>query len=329
MAKYRILSIDGGGIRGLIPAIILQRLEAETKLHGWFEKTDLIAGTSTGGILALGLAYGLTPDQLIDLYSNKGPAIFETPLWNSIMSLGTLVGAKHPNQQLQAALEEQIHDALLKDLKKKVLISSFKLKHTSKHHGKEKTSWKAKFFHNYERTNPAAYDDRNRFDRDGYKTAVEIAMYTSAAPTYFPSCNRYIDGGVVANNPGMAAIAQTQDKRYKIDPRPALSDIVMLSLGTGASQHYIDGENLNWGYAEWGWKVRILNILMDSVVDVPDYQCHQLLGKHYKRLNPELPANENFELDDASKIPDLIDFAYNVKLGRIIDWLDRTWCPEA
>jgi hypothetical protein len=124
----------------------------------------------------------------------------------------------------------------------------------------------------------------------------------------------------------MAALAQTQDRRYIIEPRPSLDEIVMLSLGTGDTSTVIKGKNLNWGYLQWGWKIRLLNMLMDGVVDVPDYECEQLLGdSNYMRLNPYLPTDKNFEMDDPSKRDQLVQFASQVDLNNVSQWLSATW----
>ncbi len=308
MAKYRILALDGGGIRGLLPAVLMQRLDLA--VPGWRDRIDLIAGTSTGGIIALGLAKGLNPTEVRNIYYDRGSYIFYRPWWQVIRSLGVLIGAKHPNDHLRAELQKVLgENTRLRDLKKKVLISSFSLE------DQEKKRWKPKFFHNF---------DGN--DSDGDEKVVDIALYTSAAPTYFPSVNHYVDGGVAANNPSMAAVAQTQDDRAKINPRPQLHEIVVLSFGTGDTLSSVGGKNLNWGYIQWGWKVRLLQILMDGVVGIPDYQCRQLLGdQNYYRVNPILPPDQNFEMDDASQRDALVAFAEKIDISDLVSWLENTW----
>jgi patatin-like phospholipase/acyl hydrolase len=324
MAKYRILSLDGGGIRGLIPAIIMQRVEKE--VPGWLDKIDLVAGTSTGGIIALALAHGLKPAAIRDLYYNQGAYIFYRPWWNQLLSGWGLWGARHPNDHLREALKKELHDIQLKDLQKKVLISSFNL------NDKARQQWKAKFFHNFERVTPV---NGLKYDPDGYLEAVKVALYTSAAPTYLPSVDTFIDGGVAANNPSMAALAQTQDNRYIIDPRygadprPGLGNVVMLSLGTGDSRTVIKRKNHNWGYIQWGYKVRLLNILMDGVEGVPDYESRQILGDdRYMRLNPDFATGQNFVLDDTSQLDALVHFAEKVEIGPVVAWLAKNWLAE-
>lgn len=220
MAKFRILSLDGGGIRGIITAIILQRLSAENSLSGWLDSVDLIAGTSTGGLLALGLAQGIDLQIIRDLYEKKGSEIFDDSWIDNLVDLGQILGAQYDNQNLERELKAIFGQMTLAQLRKKVLITSFDMDNESA--DPKQRCWKPKLFHNFPGT-----------DSDGAELAYKVGLYTSAAPTYFPTVDGYVDGGVFANNPSMCALAQTQDIRS--GDRPALSDVVLLSLGTGTS----------------------------------------------------------------------------------------------
>ena len=305
MATYRILSLDGGGIRGLVTAVLMERLLSEAP--GWLDKVDLVAGTSTGGIIALGLANGLTPAELHNFYYQKGKRIFDDSWADDIRDLGGLTGADYDNIHLKEELANVFGSTLLKQLRKRVLISAFDLNNDAKR------CWKPKFFHNFEGS-----------DSDGERRAADVALYTSAAPTFFPTADRYIDGGVVANNPGMAALAQTQDTRTNINPRPAIHDIVLLSLGTGQSLCVIEGKNLDWGYAHWARA--LVNIMIDGSVGVADYQCRQILREKYFRLNPTFPPGKQFNLDDVAKMDDMIAFAENsVDISSTVEWLGTYW----
>lgn len=93
MIKYRILSFDGGGIRGLLTSTLLSRIEKQ--VPNLIHKTDLFAGTSSGGLIALGLAGGMSPDDLSNLYQNSGPAIFDNSWIDNIKDLGGLSGATY------------------------------------------------------------------------------------------------------------------------------------------------------------------------------------------------------------------------------------------
>ena len=91
MTAYRVVSIDGGGIRGLVTTILLQRIVATPGLEGFLDSTDLIAGTSTGGILALGIAHQLGLDRIREVYVNKGPKIFDDSWLDDLIDLGPVV----------------------------------------------------------------------------------------------------------------------------------------------------------------------------------------------------------------------------------------------
>src|SRR5438552_12115975 len=104
MAKFRILSIDGGGIKGVIPVVLMQRLSQA--VNGWLDKVDLIAGTSTGGLISLGLAAGLTLDELRNIYETKGARIFDDSFFDDVKDLGKILGADYNIKNLEDVLKE-------------------------------------------------------------------------------------------------------------------------------------------------------------------------------------------------------------------------------
>lgn len=305
MTTYRILSLDGGGIRGLLTTVLLERLQEAAP--GWLDRVDLLAGTSTGGILALGLAYGLSPRTLRNLYYEKGPQIFADTVLDDIADVGRLLGAEYSPEPLERILRQVIGDTRLGELPRKVLISAFDLDNEG---ADGQRRWKAKFFHHF----PGS-------DSDGEMPAYKVALYTSAAPTYFPTADGYIDGGVAANNPALAAVAQTQDRRSLVEPRPALDEIVLLSLGTGILNQYIAGDTLDWGYAQWAQP--LVSILLNSSMGVTDYQCRQLLGEKYHRLSPLLPRP--ISIDGWRYRRELIQVGERADLQPAIDWLRQYW----
>jgi len=306
MAIYKIVSFDGGGIRGLLTTTILERLEAA--LPGWLDRAHLLAGTSTGGIVALGLAHGLEPAALSELYYEHGPDIFDDSWLDNLFDLGQVWGADYSNRNLRRELRRIFGDTLLRGLKKNVLISAFDL--DNEHPDPTRRSWKPKFFHNY------AGDDT-----DGGAPAYKVALYTSAAPTYFPSVEGYIDGGVVANNPSLAALAQTQDKRVEIPERPKIEEIILLSMGTGVVLYRIEGNRHDWGYAQWAKP--IINVMMDGGMGVADYQCRQILGQRYHRLSPLLEMA--ISLDEWQKRDELVRVGRETDLSETIAWLEQHW----
>ena len=306
MPKYRILSIDGGGIRGLISTILLQRLSEQPGLENFLDNTELLAGTSTGGLLALGIAKGLTLERIREVYEKQGPKIFNDSWLDNVRDLGKLRGADYDIQPLKKELINLFAETNLGQLRKKVLITAFDLDSGA---GEER-SWKPKLFHNF--AGPG--NDRGEL-------AANVGLYTSAAPTYFPSVDGYIDGGVYANNPAMCALAQSQDKRY--NPTPPLDEVVIFSLGTGKTLEYISGNTVDWGYAQW--VKPLIDLMFDGVAGIADFQCSQLLHERYHRLSPVLPKKPKIPMDGAKRIPEMIEIARNVDLRETIDWLKREW----
>ncbi len=308
MPNFRILSFDGGGIRGVLTAVLVNRLLGEypTLLQDRPDTITMFAGTSTGGILALGMAAGLTPAQIRDLYVTNGKLIFDSSWTRDVVEIGGLSGAKYDNANLKQILRETFGALKLKDLKPRVLIASFSLDNQAP--DPSSRTWNPKFFHNFSGT-----------DSDGESLLVDVAMSTSAAPTYFPSYGVYVDGGVIANNPSMAAVVQALDGRNQAGERATLEGIKLLSVGTGASLEYIEGQDHDWGDAQW--IKPILNVMMDGGVGVADFECAQLLGNRYCRIEPVFPAGKSFPIDDVSKIVDLMDLAQSFDLTGAVAWL--------
>lgn len=309
MATYRVLSIDGGGIRGIVTTILMQRLQATTGLEDFLDEVDLIAGTSTGGLLALGIARGLSLDQIRDLYVNDGPEIFDDTWLDDLLDLGKLRGADYKTGPMRRVFRRVLGaETSLGQLRKRVLITAFDLDNEDP--DDLRRTWKPKLFHNF----PGAANDR-------HELAYKVAMYTAVAPTYFPSVDGYIDGGVYANNPAMCGLAQTQDKRYR--PTPSLDEIVLLSLGTGTSLFHIEGRALDWGYAQW--IKPLISLMLDGISGIADYQCRQMLRDRYHRLAPVFPPEVSIPMDDVGKIPYMIDFAERLDMGPTIRWMRRHW----
>jgi patatin-like phospholipase/acyl hydrolase len=170
--SYRILSFDGGGVRGVYTAVLLERLSQQVPTM--LTKVDLLAGTSTGGIIALGLAAGHLPAELVALYRDNASKIFDDSWLRDLADLHGLAGAEYDNNNLKQILTQIFATTRLEQLNKKVLVPSFQLDNQEQQAGKR--MWKPKFFHNY----PGP-------DSDGGELAVDVALRTSAASIYFPS----------------------------------------------------------------------------------------------------------------------------------------------
>ena len=308
MAITRVLTVDGGGVRGIIPAIVLERLCAEPGLDGWLDRVDLVAGTSTGGLIALSLAAGIAPGDLRALYEKHASEVFADNLFDDVKDLGKLIGADYNVGNLERVVHETLGDKTLAQLDKRVLVTAFDLDNEDP----GERTWKPKLFHNY----PGP-------DSDGDALAYRVGTATAAAPTYFESFDGYIDGGVFATNPSMSALTQTQDPRIPDDERAELHEVRLLSLGTGRSLQHIEGPTHDWGYVQW---VRpLINLMLDGVNGIADYQCKQLLGDHYHRLAPTFPTGKQIGMDGVDEVPYLANFATALKLTATADWLRANW----
>lgn len=302
MSNYHILALDGGGIRGIISATILERLE---EAHpGLIDEFDLFAGTSTGGILSLGMAFGLTPEQTRQLYEKCGEEVFADTLIDDVRDLGQLIGADYSSGPLYKVLFEHFNDTQLGELDKKVLVSTFDLDCTPTDPTRKRT-WKSKFFHNYDPD-----------DSDFQQTAVDVAMRTSAAPTYFPIYQGYIDGGVIAANPSVCALAQAL---HQDTGGQSLDDLVLLSVGTGQNPRFLDEEDSDWGLVQWA--PHLVSLMLEGGSGTADYQCRQILGKRYLRIDPYLPIP--ISLDRVDQIPLMKEIANQIDLTQTIEWLEK------
>jgi len=295
MADFRIISLDGGGIKGLVELALLKNIMKECP--DLIEKADMIAGTSTGGIIALCLASGMSVDTAIDMYINGADEIFKRNWWR----LFGLTGSKYKNGGLKKIVNRVFGDIRLGDLDKRVLITSFDLMSQD-----IPRRWKPKFFHNF------------GDNKDDSLRVADVALYTSAAPTYFKAVDGYVDGGVVANNPSMAALCQVLDERYgeHVDQ----DDIALLSIGTGESYCYIDDSDHNFGKLSVS---KIVNILLNGTEAVPHYQCGTILRDRYIRINPV--DAENMLLDDIDRMDEMIELGSREPVEHIVRWLNRNW----
>jgi hypothetical protein len=301
--RFNVLSLDGGGIRGTIEAVVLDRLSREyPKL---LQNVDLIAGSSTGGIQALGLAAGNTAPENREAYTSMAKLVFADSFLDDFRDLWKLGGADYSTKNIRRALQMQFGDMVLRDLDKKVAITAFQLDSgpESAHRG-----WKLKVFHNFD--NP---------DSDGDERIVNVACRTSAAPVYFPTVDGYVDGGVVANNPALVGIAQALNAER--GGGAPFESINVFSLGAGRSGRWVKGKNHDWGALQWA--PHILFMMLEGSVDATDFQCRQLLGDRYFRLNPDL--TDNIRLDDWKKIPDLVELANEIDLEKSVRWLEERW----
>jgi uncharacterized protein len=355
--SFRILSIDGGGIRGVIPALLLERLEAllaealaaasgETAARwqqiGTPRVADcfhLIAGTSTGGLLAAGLTNTggpggrpkLSAADTAKMYTTHGPAIFHSSIVEKIKQGFGWTAPEYPLGQLRTALEDPavLGEGLLKDARTDVLILSFD---TSIPGLRYFTRW----------GKPGAGSTPTA----PIETMVEVGLATAAAPTYFDpealGSSRLIDGGVYAGNPALGAI--TLALRRTTEPVARTPrELFMVSLGTGvwsAPLDYDGGGIIGWLQPRTGGEP-LLEAMLGGSGDFANEAAHMLLNGHAPvqdswepalppphlgggpqlwRYQPVLP--DPFAMDDVSKLPQLKQIAAQL-IDRYADELTR------
>jgi uncharacterized protein len=314
----RILSVDGGGIRGLIPALVLARLEellakhpgtaAGARLSDYFH---LFAGTSTGGLISLALTApkDVAAADLADFYLEDGPKIFGQGMFHAMGNLGGLTGPLYGSGELAKALKGRLGDSRLSQAKRDLLVTAYDM-----------TAREPFFFKRW----------RALESKDHDYSVVDAGLATSAAPTYFPSHgvsvpgdsepHALVDGGVFADDPTIAAVAEalgrSSDEPARLEPH----DLFVVSLGTSRYvPRYRQQDVSGWGKIRWvvlgGDEPPLISAMLNGSADGTDYWAHMLLnhepgeappepsaighGPRYFRLQIELPVE--VAMDDASK----------------------------
>lgn len=266
---FQVLSLDGGGVRGIFAAAILARLEEDIG-RPVLDYFDLIAGTSTGGIIALGLGLGLTPRQIVDFYVAERGRIFPNRLgWRSARHL---IRAKYGAGGLRTALEGVFGNTLLGESKIPLVIPTYNLG--------ENDVYLFKTPHH------------SRLKRDHTVPMWAVAMAASAAPTYFPAFRlpgadvRLVDGGVWANNPAMVGVTEAVSMFGR---RP--EDVRILSLGTTVSARTRRARLDNGGLLQWASHgPRAVDVLLRGQSVGAFAQVLHLVGKDNAcRLDPTAP----------------------------------------
>ncbi|HEY1870141.1 MAG TPA: patatin-like phospholipase family protein [Chitinophagaceae bacterium] len=332
MKKIRILSVDGGGIRGILPGTILAQLEkilqrvsnSERKLGDYF---DMIAGTSTGGILScIYLMPGddgkakYSAQDAVDLYIKNGHEIFDRTTAQKISSIGGILHQKYSQDALYKLLTTYFGNVTLDKFIKPSLITSYDI-----------TDRNAIFFTSAD----ARTDDIYNF------YARDVARATSAAPTYFSpahieSVNKQIfslvDGGMFANNPALCAYAEARKLYFSKllnDPqkkdKPTAADMIIVSLGTGSVKKKYGYDDFKHG-GEIKWLEPVIDILMSGNSETVAYQLTQMYltlepedQKNYYRLEPGLKEACS-EMDEAT--PENINNLYQAGLTFVHDEID-------
>ncbi|WP_256760892.1 CBASS cGAMP-activated phospholipase [Cohnella sp. WQ 127256] len=278
---YKILAIDGGGIKGVFPAAFLASIEEDIgdKVSNYF---DLIVGTSTGGIIALALGLGMSSKEILSFYEQSGPKIFKG---NRFFRVLRQIGfSKYSQKPLREALCLYFKDKQLGDCQTRVVVPSLNLETGEVHVFK------------------TAHHER--FKRDYKEKVVDVALSTSAAPTFFPTQRSsvgtpLVDGGLWANNPVGTAVVEALGI---LNWNPGEFDV--LSIGCTAEPMSIKwGRKFPLGMGYWAKK---------SVEAFMKAQSSQSLGtakllaghSHIYRFDPSVEA-KRFSLDGINEIQSL------------------------
>jgi len=292
-SKIRVLAIDGGGIRGIIPAQILVRVEEIlkeisrdefAKISDYF---DLIAGTSTGGILTA-LILAPYPDysakDMVKLYEEHGEAIFTRSAITRTIDRGALFNPLYQHDAIEQILDDYLGELKISELKRPCLIPTYNIE-----------------------TGMATFISSLRiFQEPKYDHLVkDVLRATTAAPTYFAPTSKqkdaFIDGGMFANNPALCAYVEAT----KFPSEPRVQDIMILSLGTGSiNRHYPYHLARRWGRLNW---IRpALEIYSSAASQTVDHQLEMIFmnkdrEENYLRIEPDLKKfSVSSAMDDAS-----------------------------
>lgn len=287
MHAVRILSLDGGGVRGFLAALVLAEIEARAG-EPVAELFDFVAGTSTGGMIACALAVPgadgrprYTAAEVAARYESDGPRIFRRGALKRISSAEGFADERYEDDGLVAALVGTLGETWLSEALVPLLITAYDIEARA-----------ATFLRS----------ERAKVDPTADFRLADAARATSAAPTYFEPARvtdraehrtrALIDGGVFAVNPALCAYVEVAHGEG------AAAVSVLASLGTGSATRRIEYDHARW----WGqlqWAQPLLDVVLDGVGDTTDFHLTALLGPRYVRLQTRLDRASD-DLDDAS-----------------------------
>ncbi len=284
---FKILAIDGGGIRGVFAAQILKRIKDELNIE-FHREFNLIAGTSTGSIIAGGLAIDYPIESLVDLYRKEGGKIFQRNYSDRLnwWNWKALLASKYNNAYLKETLNKVFKELTLSQTKAKLIIPATDLSNGNVF----------VFKSNYD----------SNFVRDKDIRLADAILASCSAPTFFNPhrVKEYLlaDGGLWANNPSLVALTEAMGRRFSIPKE----DIRILSIGTGVGKKYYDPKdyNKNWGLGRWGVGLvsTIMNLQSTNVDNIVRFILSD--SEQFVRLNYETDCDA--ALDDVAVVDNLI-----------------------
>ncbi|EGC39491.1 hypothetical protein DICPUDRAFT_86052 [Dictyostelium purpureum] len=301
---YRVLSLDGGGLRSVMVCILIERIAK--RYPKFLDHVDVFTGTSAGSIVAAGLAFEYPPKG-----TRRVLELTALPVFGKKRPGFNMGNAKYFARVLRASCYVFFQDRRFYEAQRKLVVPAFQLDSAwppeAQSLAPEVRRWQPRVFHNIGKC-------------EGYlETDIigDVLLRSASAPTYFPSHQGYIDGGVFANNPSLSAISLAMSP--SLDNIPA-DKIICLSIGTGASSHYMEGgQDYDWGLLNWAPKLG--NLLMGSQVDYLTQICDNILGDRHHRLNPIL--GENTSMDDPKLVTELATLANTIDLTKTFEFIEK------
>lgn len=304
---FKILSIDGGGIRGVYPAHILKCFEEKLGIN-FLESFDMIAGTSTGSIIAAGVACDIRASEMVSMYREHGADIFKKrkskiPFKKESVATKLMLESVYDCASLSAVLKSVFQEIKLGDITKPLILPATDIGNGGVHVFK------------------SAYD--TSFLRDKFVRIRDAVQASCSAPTFFDphKVDEYLlsDGGLWANNPALAAVIDAQ-KRLGIP----YDDIQVVSIGTGHSKvAYGLKHQGGWGFAS-GWKHKAFINFMLSLQSQSALNYLKLHLKPEQILRIDFESDTELPLDDITEIDNLISMAdrdFTYKTQEIRDFI--------
>lgn len=281
---FYILSIDGGGYRGLFSAHVLRRMEDAWGIK-WHDQFGMFAGTSTGSILAGGLATGINAGQLADFYVQHGSKIFSKRL-RSRLDILKILTSRYSSRTLSHLLEDTLGSSTLGDVPVPLIVPAVDIGNGCVHVFKSKYS--------------------DGFVRDPDVKLSDAILASCSAPTYFDphlvdGKYQLVDGGLWANNPSLVAVI---DAQYRLGV--PLADVRVLSIGTGKSKVFYPKTEGSWkdwlirSWQGWGFAIRwqrskLLDLILGLQADNAHNMLCLLLGEN--PIDPKQVCRLTFESD--------------------------------
>lgn len=333
---FKILSLDGGGIRGAFTAAVLTEIERrlERPIGDYF---DLVAGTSTGGLIAAAVASGVPAQQIVDFYKQDGPAVFSRrvpyrpqkrsrrlampvarPLTKKLtgVELDDVLQSKYQSGPLASAMDAVFGATLVGDLRKcRLVIPAVDL--------------------TVGRTVVFKTPHLPGLTRDRHYRLVDVLLATTAAPTYFPHAElpgggAAVDGGLWANNPSLVAYTEAMKIREcalrECDPSFEDSEIAILSIGTGAPRYSLRPPGDDAGIGWWG--PRVFDVASISQAQGVSFQLQYLLSDRYTRVDFDLP-DASWTLDSVEHLPSLVHQGGTAAHGQLTTLMGRFFSTES